>query len=181
MVWKQPPIMNMSPSNRPKRHPRSGRLPICRLAVGVVVLVMAAPGCDSGHPALLRATGTVKFRGQPVAGAGVCFLSKTGPAASGATDAQGRFQLTTFDPNDGARAGTYAVTVTKRVQGSSEDVPGALRIEKGGKEGSKEVVFIATFLPDRYGDLKRTPLSAVVSPGNKNDFTFELTDEPREP
>ena len=85
--------------------------------------------------------------------------------------------MTTFDPNDGAAAGSYNVTITKRLRGSSEDVPGALKVEKGGREGSKQVVFIAGFLPDQYGDFLHTPLKAVVVAGRKNDFTFALTDK----
>jgi hypothetical protein len=146
-------------------------------AAGWLLLVIAAPGCGSGHCRTLPVSGTATFRGQPVAGASVTFLSETGPAAAGATDQQGRFQLTTFDTNDGAAAGSYAVTIVKRVKVSSEDVPGALKVDKTYDPRTKETVIVASFLPEVYGDLPRTPLKAVVAAGKTNDFTFALTDE----
>jgi hypothetical protein len=54
------------------------------------------------------------YRGQPVAGATVSFLGRNSPRiASGETDEQGQFQLTTFEANDGAVLGTHIVTVYK--------------------------------------------------------------------
>ena len=114
----------MPPSPRLLRCPLHRRSRAWPLAVGVLVFAIVSPGCGSGRLATLPVTGTVTFRGQPVAGAAVNFLSETGPAAWGSTDQQGRFQLTTFDTNDGAAAGSYGVTISKRVKVSSEDVPG---------------------------------------------------------
>ncbi|MGO8688501.1 MAG: hypothetical protein ACLQLG_02620 [Thermoguttaceae bacterium] len=167
----------MSRSRHPQRDLSSGRLPIRPLAAGLLVLATAAAGCGSGHPARLPVTGTVTFRGQTVAEATVSFLSQTSPIAWGSTDQQGRFQLTTFDANDGAAAGSYTVTIIKRVKVPSEDVPGALKFDKGPNQRTKEIVIIASFLPDIYGDARHTPLSAVVAAGKNNDFTFALTDE----
>ena len=60
--------------------------------------------------------GQVTWQGKPLAGALVVLhpKSKEGPStysARGQTDQQGRFQLTTYDSNDGAPLGDYAVTV----------------------------------------------------------------------
>ena len=142
----------------------------------IVLAAVVATGC-SKHPPTIRATGAVEYHGQPVAGAVVTFFSHEGRAASGTTDDHGRFQLTSFDPNDGAALGNHTVTITKWVKVSSDKIRGATEIRKMGSTlNPGEVVIIANFLPKRYGDVQLTPLSAVVSAGDKNDFIFELAD-----
>src|SRR5688572_26246860 len=92
----------------------------CRLvfvAGGVAMAAAALVGCGGvkdGRPERASVSGKVLRMGQPVAGATVVFepVGST-PAASGETDAAGRFQLTTFDANDGAVAGEYKVSVRK--------------------------------------------------------------------
>jgi hypothetical protein len=57
-------------------------------------------GCGGGGPIggkveLAEASGTVTFQGSPLAGASVQALPKSGPLATGVTDAQGNFTLST--------------------------------------------------------------------------------------
>ena len=73
-------------------------------------------GCSaSDGVALFPVEGELKLNGQPLAGAQVVFhpqgTSAKIPPARARTDAAGHFRLTTFDTDDGAPAGTYAVTV----------------------------------------------------------------------
>ena len=148
-----------------------------RLATALAVITAA--GCAPKHPPTIRVTGTVKYHGQPLAGAAVSFFTGAGRAASGITDDQGRFQLSTFGPNDGALAGKHTVTITKRVKVASEKVSGAFHVEKGMSHLDPKhpaEVMIANFLPERYGDFQHTSLSADVSAAGRNDFTFELAD-----
>ncbi len=60
-------------------------------------------------------SGTVTFDGKPVDGATVTFIPTEGKIqpATGRTDAQGKYSLTTFRSGDGAQPGAYQVTVTK--------------------------------------------------------------------
>lgn len=78
----------------------------CRLLALVAIF---AVGCTQKLPV----TGNVTLiGGGPVEGATVRFESiGGGPNATGVTDANGDFQLTTDSPDDGAPTGEYNVTV----------------------------------------------------------------------
>ena len=83
------------------------------LSAGTLVAVSFLPhlGCGSGRPTCVGVTGTVSYRGQPVEGAGVAFISKQGRSASGTTNEQGRFTLMSFSPGDAlCRANTSSVS-----------------------------------------------------------------------
>src|SRR5690349_11000881 len=71
-------------------------------------------GKHDDRPGRVPVTGTVLRAGQPVAEATVIFepVGST-PAATGTTDAAGRFVLSTFDAADGAAPGEYKVAVRK--------------------------------------------------------------------
>ncbi len=55
--------------------------------------------------------GTVLIDGQPLTKGFVRFIPDTGRAASGELDAQGRFELSTFEDRDGALIGRHRVEV----------------------------------------------------------------------
>jgi hypothetical protein len=84
-------------------------------ASGFLTLV----GCGDGRIALYPVTGTVMVDGQPAEEAQVIFCPIEGEASEelarlrpmGRTDASGKYQLFTFDFNDGAPAGNYKVMV----------------------------------------------------------------------
>src|SRR5436190_4338876 len=82
----------------------------------VFVALLIALGCagkdrwQAGRPPVVPASGVVTHDGQPLAGANIVFLPKSGShTAFATTDEQGKFQLTTFDAGDGAVAGDYDV------------------------------------------------------------------------
>src|SRR5262245_38254316 len=72
-------------------------------------LAVLLAGCTTTTgPKTEPVTGTVTLDGKPLAGAQVVFQPKSGgQAASGTTDAQGKFTLTTFNAKDGAAVGSY--------------------------------------------------------------------------
>src|SRR5262245_13773770 len=93
-----------------------------RRTVLIAVGMLVALGCSSkdrwqrARPAVVKAKGTITHDGQPLADAVINFLPTSGShAAFARSDAQGRFQLTTFDSNDGAVPGDYKVAVTRIV------------------------------------------------------------------
>ncbi|MGD0899599.1 MAG: hypothetical protein ABR915_17350 [Thermoguttaceae bacterium] len=95
--------------------PRCGLTPA---ALAAAVMVLAVAGCGKGHgdrAAVYRAEGQVLWEGKPLEGAMVAFYpegqSKPKNVPWARTDAEGRFQLSTYDPADGAPEGEYAVTV----------------------------------------------------------------------
>jgi hypothetical protein len=116
-------------------------------------------------------SGTVLYKGQPAAEATVLFdpVGNT-PAATGKTDASGRYQLTTFDANDGAVPGEYKVVVRKvqvipgsKPETASDDFAGLPPDEKW-------------LLPTKYGHSESSGLTATVKENAANDFKFELQD-----
>lgn len=68
-------------------------------------------GCgSSGKP--VKVAGTVTLDGAPLEGVTVMFIpAKEGRQATGITDSDGKFELTTIKSHDGALPGEYKVTV----------------------------------------------------------------------
>ena len=79
----------------------------------VAILLVLATGCaDSSLPARAPVTGIVTYRGQPLPSADVTFLPEGGAqAATGRTDAAGRYTLGTYAIGDGALLGRHRITV----------------------------------------------------------------------
>jgi hypothetical protein len=77
----------------------------------IAILLFVNAGCGKSGPVPVK--GTVKLDGQPLAHASVMFISQDegGKDATGTTDANGVFHLSTFKPGDGALKGKYKVVV----------------------------------------------------------------------
>jgi len=85
-------------------------LPLC----GLVLVTSIGCGGVSDRPPVYPVSGKVTLGGVPVEGAQVSFYAEGSPrAASGKTDAEGMYQLTTFDTNDGAVEGSHKVSIAK--------------------------------------------------------------------
>jgi hypothetical protein len=110
--------------------------------------------------------GTVTYRGQPLPDAAVTFYPSQGRHAAGLTDAQGTFFLSTFNPKDGAPAGTYQVGITEAVL-ETPPMPGT---------GGPELQPKPPRFPARYTDPNQSTLTAEVKPDGENDFKFDLTE-----
>jgi hypothetical protein len=129
-------------------------------AAGVLILVLA--GC--GGPKFNPVSGQLVFPdGTPVRGAkgtGVTFEGKTadgkGYSASGILDDEGRFQLTTEQPGDGAIAGKCKVIIVPAGLGQDRPPP--------------------KVIDTKYESLDTTPLEYEVKPGANENVT--LTVEP---
>ena len=142
-------------------------------------------GCGGGDglPPPIPVSGKVVFAGKPVDGAAVTFLSKSGGrSASGKTDKDGNFKLTSVKTDDGASPGEYAVTISK--QEAKGGGSATVDISKGygdnyGKmqgaagSGSMEKV-INQVLPAKYADPLQAGLVRSVVKGDKNEFDFDL-------
>jgi len=131
--------------------------------VGLAALPLMI-GCGGGGPETVPVTGTVTYQGKPVEGAEVAFYPKSGRAATGKTDAEGRFELMTASPGDGAVVGEYTVVVTKSEMVADPTNPNSpYKIPK-------------PLLPARYAAPATSGLTATVEAGAKNDFPFALAD-----
>src|SRR5688572_30483148 len=80
----------------------------------LVTLVMTFTACNlDSRPPRAPVTGTVTYRGLPLANAHVSFIPATTgqQIATGVTNEQGKFTLTTLDLNDGAFVGSHKVQI----------------------------------------------------------------------
>jgi hypothetical protein len=143
-------------------------------AIRLVLLgctVLWVPGCGSDPYPVAPAAGIVTFNGKPLSGAHVLFQPvrtgseiEVGPESVGRTDAQGRFTLTTIEPErDGAMVGKHRVSVTIPEE---EDRYG------GGGESARAGPPRYT-LPERYR--LGTELVVEVPPEGNEDLELALT------
>ena len=131
-------------------------------------------GHKSGLDGVVAVTGTVTYQGKPIDGASVAFSPDgKGRAASGRTDATGRFQLTTLDANDGALPGKYKVAISKVEVENAMTADQAMEwFKKNG--GPPPGGNIKNRLPDKYKDANASGQTAEVVKGGENDFSFKL-------
>jgi hypothetical protein len=150
------------------------------LAIGLFVI----GGCSrSDRPPTAPVRGKVMYRGQPVAGATVSFLGRNAPRiASGETDEQGQFELTTFEANDGAVLGTHAVTVYKPaetiepigIDPNLDPQSYAAAMDRAATRAIKAQA-AGSLLPERYADPKTSDLRFEVMTG-ENYCELNLAD-----
>ena len=121
-------------------------------------------------------TGTVTHNGQPVEGATVTFSpTGEGRAASGTTGADGRFTLTTLMADDGAMPGAYNVGISKtETQGAMTAEESEAYLQQHNQPPPPPVT--KEVLPAKYKNPLQSGLTATVSEGTENNFTFELAD-----
>lgn len=133
-----------------------------RLRLAALALLVAA-GCSRSLE-LIPVTGIVTLDGKPVEDAAVLFMPMAGgPAASGTTDAQGRFQLSSVNQS-GVVPGEHQVTITKQTMlGITPDgLPDA-----GG-------IRIQWHVPEKYSRPETSGLKANVDP-SQGEFRFSLS------
>lgn len=147
-------------------------------------------GCSGGvddRPAVYPVTGTVTLNGKPVAGVAVTFSSENAPrSASGKTDDNGKYWLTTYNFKDGAVAGEHQVVITKfATQNATSDPAKATGqdLSKGpmagyptpDKSGNMKLPEgSANEFPAKFADSKASGLKATVSASGKNEINFPL-------
>jgi hypothetical protein len=152
--------------------------------LGLVCLVALLGGCGEAGPTLYPAGGTVTYKGEALDGATVTFsCDEANTVATGKTDAQGRFELSTYKRGEGAAAGKHTVTVSK-VKVSAPSGPPTMEMSKDQKVMDDimgggfppELVPPESEIPEKYNDAARPILEFTVSAEASNDFKIELTD-----
>ncbi len=154
-----------------------------RYSYVAVLTVLAAScwGCGGGvadRPKVARVSGTVTYQGKAVEDAVLTFSAAGAPRkATGKTDAEGKFTLTTFLTDDGAVAGDHVITITK-LKGPP---PPAMNVETGGAEytkamesAAKPAVAADTGLPAKYADPEKSGLMRTVTLQGPNEFKIDL-------
>jgi hypothetical protein len=135
---------------------------------GPAVLLVLLLGCgEPGRVPTAEVTGTVTYNGSPAQGAAVTFFPEQGRPASGVTDAQGKFSLSTFASGDGAVLGKHTVTIAEAASAEPPPMP--------GMPGAEDYKPPESRFPAKYADQSTTPFSKTVEKG-ENEFTFDMTD-----
>jgi hypothetical protein len=151
--------------------------------LAILALCSVLLGCSqSNRTKTYPVQGTVTYRGKPVSGASVEFLAPgASRPATGVTDGNGRFRLTTFEADDGAIVGTHVVTVIKTGSqpaaaanpGQVENDPAA--IEKAMAQSALQQRQARSELPAKYADRRSSDLHFDVA-AHENQFELKLND-----
>ncbi|MBX6312451.1 MAG: hypothetical protein IRY99_05955 [Isosphaeraceae bacterium] len=135
-----------------------------KLVFGLAALVIGSCGRDDGRLPVYPVEGQVLHRGQPAEGALIVFhpLDNPDPEASrpnGRVVADGSFRLGTYEAEDGAPAGRYAVTVFWPGAPSGPDADPDLQPDR---------------LRGRYGNPHASPWQVQVREGPNELEPFQL-------
>jgi hypothetical protein len=142
-------------------------------------VLLASAGC--GNQNLSKVDGVVTLDGVPLSGATVSFMPvEQGRSASGLTDGNGYFRLSTFRTDDGALAGDYRVIVvvddTERKPVTTDAEKQSARIgtmtPQGKKKQAEEKSRKPRQVPEIYSDIKKTPLKEVVPTNGKIELAL---------
>ncbi len=133
----------------------------CTLPTGpalfVSVALMAASlflaGCGEGGPKIVPVSGAVFIDGKPLTYGHVQVLPSGWRPASGRIGGDGRFTLTTTEPNDGCAVGTHPVAVL------------------AGESLTPETM--KWHAPEKYADAATSNLTVTIT-GPTNDLKIEL-------
>lgn len=143
----------------------------------VCTLLFASIGCNKNPLGVVKVTGTVKLDGNPVPGATVIFapVDSGSPTASGKTDANGVFLVTSAgaDGGTGAKPGEYLVGVSKM---EVEDKTAGMTQEQiDAMPQDYTPAKVTRHIPQKYEAAQNSGLKASVSQAGPNEFTFELS------
>jgi hypothetical protein len=131
--------------------------------VFALVLGFAAlAGCNRSGLDLAPVEGVVMYQGTPLSDAGVMFKPSQGPYATGVTDAEGKFTLTTAN-HEGALIGDHQVSISK-FETKTRYAPG----------NPNPIYSTKPLIPKRYFDVSTSKLIATVA-DDDNNLEFNLT------
>jgi len=146
-----------------------------RMQTAAFVVTFICVGCGQNeHPELRQVTGTIIYHDAPVVGAVVAFHNDQAKRlASGQTDEDGKFSLTSFDQNDGALPGAHTVVVSKFQE--EEEAP-ALSMDDALSSRPRRVTKQRQLLPKKYNSKDTSPLVVEVSEDRSNHLEIVLED-----
>jgi hypothetical protein len=126
---------------------------------GLILVAIAGCGRPSYQLETAPVTGKVTLDGQPLSSGYVTFVVARGRASSGEIRPDGTFEMSTYEPGDGAQVGTHPVVITP--------VP-----PDEYHSGPKPVP-----VPERYTRSGTSGFTFEVKPGEENYLELNLTTE----
>jgi hypothetical protein len=147
----------------------------------VLPLLLLGLGCNS--KGLVKVSGKVTLDDKPLEGAEVNFIPASGGApASGYTGSDGTFTLTTYRTGDGAKPGEYKVTVSKKEDASTGNVPSTadpqsmtdamrnFQAKSAQQQAQRQTPKLT--LPAEYSDALKTKLKCTVPADGPVEFNL---------
>ncbi|NBR05471.1 MAG: carboxypeptidase regulatory-like domain-containing protein [Planctomycetes bacterium] len=124
-------------------------------------------GCAGDDRGLAPVSGTVFFKGKPLPNAGIIFTpdQDNTRVGVGSTDKDGKYKLTSFQINDGAKIGRHTVTIR------------AYEVPDGPPKAADDITNVTgkMITPFKYARPETSGLTADVARKN-NVIDFELTE-----
>jgi hypothetical protein len=151
-----------------------------------LALLTGCPGGGAAQAKTYKVTGTVAYNNQPVVGAKVSFMAEgaTRPA-TGLTDKDGKFELSTYGVNDGAIAGEHKIVVVQEESTGATVAPTTDKLSMNPADMAKDYVkskdenklnLTKMKLPIKYASQQSTPLKENVKSDGDNHFNLILQD-----
>lgn len=149
-------------------------------ALRVALLIGLTNGCyrgDPNIPQLAPTTGIVTYKGTPLAGATISFISsdpdKGNLPGVGSTDTEGEYRIQTYN-RDGAVVGNHKVVIVAIDENSlARDPKSGAPLPRMHPKWKPPV----SRIPDRYGHPESSKLTAEVVESSSNQFDFHLEDK----
>jgi hypothetical protein len=145
------------------------KMSLLRTFLFATVCIIVA-GCSDGGPKVARVVGTITYDGEPLSGATVVFSPDSGARmGNGGTDGQGRYDIGTYEIDDGAILGKHRVAIVKRGPRRlpPEGTPGR------GMLGGPSLAGLP-LIAEKYLQTETSGLTADVENRRKNVIDFEL-------
>ena len=139
-------------------------------AVSLWLTALALAGCTGTRTSPVE--GVVLLDGKPVADASIQFVPQgTGRDATGQTDKNGAFKMSTYVPDDGVVAGSYKVVIAPPL--GTPDPKQYASAEDAMNAASSAPPPKASTFPQKYTRVDQTQLKQEVPVSGK--LTFEMT------
>lgn len=141
-------------------------------ALSALLVLSAGCGGSSDAPETAPVSGIVTVKGQPKAGLNVTFQPEAGGrSATGITDDEGNFTLTTYNTGDGAAIGTHHVAVSAGSAGGEDAAPPPMPGFPGYEEWQKQQ---QEMIDPKYADPKTSGLTYTVTEDGLTDLKIEI-------
>lgn len=147
----------------------------------LATLLIGMTGCGAPGIGSVPVTGTIKVDGKPTSGVTVVFNpGDGGRAASGLTDADGKYKLTTVVSGDGALPGSYKIAVSKH-ENPADDLPKNVDPNDAksmdaiySKVDTSKIVKSKNLIAPQYENALGSGLVAEVKASGENKFDFDV-------